>query len=138
MTVAKVWDQTTSSWIPVTGPVSRADFNALAWGTPVWTDLPALQNGFTHYDQGQYTIDPWGYVRMRGELRSPASATGADVLLFTMPAGYRPPKRCYCILFENTTTYRTGYISTDGTVRLSFGLAANSVTNIGLVTYPTR
>lgn len=58
-----------------------------------WTALPTYQNGWTDFGSGfqagQYKKDSRGTVWIRGTIK--AGTTTFGTLLWTMPAGYRPP-----------------------------------------------
>lgn len=72
--------------------------------SPAWTSVatlntitqdPIFQNGWVNYADSSYfgagfTIDPVGVVRMRGVIASGTINTTA----FTLPAGYRPERKC--------------------------------------------
>ena len=115
----------------------RWDYLGGSHPTPTWTALPTLQAGLTPYTfTPEYTKDALGYVQCRGEIQA-AGAVAGDALIWTFPTGFRPVKRAYFPLYENSVTYRYGYASPDGTVRAAVGLAGASVTNLNGVRFPT-
>lgn len=102
-----------------------------------WTDLPALQSGWT--GTAYYRIDPsTGVVEFRGALNPGTTADGT--LLFTMPL--TPVSECVFVCLHagagsagNATSWLK--IRTDGTVTLFFAGATIGGLNLAPVRYPT-
>lgn len=89
--------------------------------TGTWTALPTLQNGWVNYGNGtdyplaQYTKASDKVVTLRGVIKS--GTTGHDILLTTLPAGYRPPERQLFVVVANDAYGRID-IDSDGKVYL--------------------
>lgn len=89
--------------------------DALAGGK--WVDMGSLSGGAVHYDQGSYRKGVNGEVELQGEFT--LGTLTAGTVIFNLPAGYRPRKRCAFALVNGATGVVTGfYVFTNGDVAI--------------------
>lgn len=83
----------------------------------LWTSV-ALQNSWVSFGAGygaaQYMRDANGIVHLRGVIKDGTATAGT--LLFTLPAGFRPPSKM--LHLAASPTIEGIQIDTDGTVKL--------------------
>lgn len=86
-----------------------------------WTAVPTLQNSWANvsgFRAAQYSRDPFGVVRLRGQIDTGTKTAGT--LLFTLPVGVRPSaKETFPIFSDVASGVVTSLIvDTDGTVKI--------------------
>lgn len=78
---------------------------SLPWHVLGAAGEPALvAAGWANYDTPRFLKDPMGFVHFAGEINQPvanATTRNPNTLLWTMPVGYRPAKRCYLPVSSN-------------------------------------
>ncbi len=88
---------------------------------------PAFQNGWVNYGfdgtndyvVAGYAKDQFGRVYLRGLIKNGAIPS----TVFTLPAGYRPPKRTVFVVLSNGAVGRVDVLA-DGQVRVEQGQPA--------------
>lgn len=89
-----------------------------------WIAAPALQNGWVNFggatSNAQYMLDVSGWVHLRGTIKSGVVAPAT--LLFTLPAGYRPPFQIIVITISNDVAASIS-VGADGTVKTNAGVS---------------
>lgn len=101
----------------------KADKQQEAWITPT------LLNGWENYSEtqsAQYIKDNFGFVRLRGMVKS-----GTSRIITVLPAGYRPLETVYFIV-NNSTAPRQLTISGTGTLLLITGFTDTWVSLDGI------
>lgn len=106
--------------------------------TPTAWTAPTPNAGFTNYASLAYCKFPDGLVALRGEIQC-SPAPGAGVVIFTLPAGYRPSYRSRWIIVGNSGALREIGVNTNGDVVTGdFGTPAwinNEILNVASVSF---
>lgn len=75
------------------------NLKAILQNTIAWEDASALlvnnwvNEGSGTYHDIEYYKDPWGWVHLRGHIKRNNAVDGDGLLIFTLPADYRPSKK---------------------------------------------
>ncbi|MBS4200275.1 hypothetical protein KHA93_11600 [Bacillus sp. FJAT-49732] len=96
-----------------------------------------LQNGWTNFSSYTtgYSLDQFGIVRLRGYITG--GTKDAGILLFTLPAAFRPKQGFYAIVNSGSNTFATLFISTTGTVSLQ-GASTGTYLSLSNISFSTE
>lgn len=116
----------------------------------IWRDIPFNSTNWQNYNAAQttsdgvhfqYTVDPMGFVHVRGFVKSVAGygfGTPATLVIGTLPVGARPGTVQPGLMYQQDgtpaqTVVRLNVLAVDGTIRIADGLTGPA--NNGVVTY---
>jgi hypothetical protein len=95
---------------------------------------PAFQNSFSAYNSGfappGYYKDKMGRVHLRGLVNTPAAPNG--LVMFTLPAGYRPTTGALVLMTLSSNTVARVSIQANGNVVVDFGAGSGWISLDGL------
>jgi hypothetical protein len=87
-----------------------------------WKEL-TLENDWVPYNPDvllpSYLLDPMGFVHLEGAIKD--GITTGLTSITTLPVGYRPKRQCIWFGFDNVGALVTGYVYTDGQVKIDWG-----------------